>query len=118
MKGYIAFDPRGVLGSIMPWNFPMWQIVRFAVPALIAGNTAVVKPASASPQSALNLEEAFREAGFPDGTFQVVVGDRSTASALIDSPVSLARLTGSVGPGVPVPHAAAQHLQKGILEPG
>ena len=81
MKAYIAFDPRGVLGSIMPWNFPMWQIVRFAVPALMAGNTAVVKPASASPQSALNLEEAFREAGFPDGTFQVVVGDRSTASA-------------------------------------
>src|SRR5256886_2833587 len=51
MRSYIAFQPRGVLGSIMPWNFPMWQIVRFAVPALIAGNTVVVKPASASPQS-------------------------------------------------------------------
>src|SRR5437660_1612253 len=77
MKAYIAFDPRGVLGSIMPWNFPMWQIVRFAVPALMAGNTAVVKPASASPQSALNLEAAFREAGFADGTFQVGVGDEA-----------------------------------------
>src|SRR2546426_1122750 len=72
MRSYVAFHPRGVLGSIMPWNFPMWQIVRFAVPALIAGNTVVVKPASASPQSALNLGEAFREAGFSDGTFQVV----------------------------------------------
>jgi len=118
MKAYIAFDPRGVLGSIMPWNFPMWQIVRFAVPALIAGNTAVVKPASASPQSALNLEEAFREAGFPDGTFQVVVGDRSTASALIDSPVSLVSLTGSVGTGVQVAQQAAKHLKKAILELG
>src|SRR5437667_379200 len=118
MKAYIAFDPRGVLGSIMPWNFPMWQIVRFAVPALMAGNTAVVKPASASPQSALNLEEAFREAGFPDGTFQVVVGDRSTASALIDSPISLVSLTGSVGTGVQVAQQAAEHLKKAILELG
>src|SRR6267378_3345901 len=55
MRSYIAFHPRGVLGSIMPWNFPMWQIVRFAVPALIAGNTVVVKPASATPQSGCNL---------------------------------------------------------------
>src|SRR5437899_12272039 len=118
MRSYIAFHPRGVLGSIMPWNFPMWQIVRFAVPALTAGNTAVVKPASASPQSALNLEEAFREAGFPDGTFQVVVGDRSTASALIDSPISLVSLTGSVGTGVQVAQQAAKHLKKAILELG
>src|SRR2546422_8143651 len=112
MRSYVAIHPRGVLGSIMPWNFPMWQIVRFAVPALIAGNTVVVKPASASPQSALNLGEAFREAGFSDGTFQVVVGDRSTASALIDSPVSLVSLTGSVGTGVQVAQQAAKHLKK------
>ena len=118
MRSYVAFHPRGVLGSIMPWNFPMWQIVRFAVPALIAGNTVVVKPASASPQSALNLGEAFREAGFSDGTFQVVVGDRSTASALIDSPVSLVSLTGSVGTGVQVAQQAAKHLKKAILELG
>src|SRR3989440_5188244 len=118
MRSYVAFHPRGVLGSIMPWNFPMWQIVRFAVPALIAGNTVVVKPPSASPQSALNLGEAFREAGFSDGTFQVVVGDRSTASALIDSPVSLVSLTGSVGTGVKVAQQAAKHLKKAILELG
>src|SRR5438128_12030765 len=67
MRSYVAFHPRGVLGSIMPWNFPMWQIVRVPVPALIAGNTCVVKPASASPQSALPLGEAVRGVAFSDG---------------------------------------------------
>src|SRR6266487_280772 len=117
-RSYIAFHPRGVLGSIMPWNFPMWQIVRFAVPALIAGNTTVVKPASASPQSGLNLEVAFREAGLPDGVFQIVVGDRTTATALIRSPVSVVSLTGSVGTGVAVAREAANDLKKAILELG
>src|SRR2546425_1808737 len=118
MRSYVAFHPRGVLGSIMPWNFPMWQIVRFAVPALIAGNTVVVKPASASPQSALNLEEAFREAGLPDGVFQIVVGDRTTATALIRSPVSVVSLTGSVGTGAHVAREASRDLKKVILELG
>jgi acyl-CoA reductase-like NAD-dependent aldehyde dehydrogenase len=118
MRSYIAFQPRGVLGSIMPWNFPMWQIVRFAVPALIAGNTVVVKPASASPQSALNLEMAFREAGLPDGAFQIVVGDRTTATALIRSPVSVVSLTGSVGTGVHVAREASKDLKKVVLELG
>src|SRR3989441_798644 len=118
MRSYIAFHPRGVLGSIMPWNFPMWQIVRFAVPALIAGNTVVVKPASASPQSGCNLEIAFREAGLPAGVFQIVVGDRTTATALIHSPVSVVSLTGSVGTGVAVAREAANDLKKVILELG
>ncbi len=118
MRSYVALHPRGVLGSIMPWNFPMWQIVRFAVPALIAGNTVVVKPASASPQSALNLEAAFREAGFPDGTFQIVVGDRTTATALIRSPVSMVSLTGSVSTGVQVAREASKDLKKVVLELG
>jgi len=117
-RSYIAFHPRGVLGSIMPWNFPMWQITRFAIPALIAGNTTVVKPASASPQSGLNLEEAFHEAGLPDGVFQIVVGDRTTATALIRSPVSVVSLTGSVGTGVAVAREAANDLKKVILELG
>src|SRR2546425_7455823 len=118
MRSYIAFHPRGVLGSIMPWNFPMWQIVRFAVPALIAGNTVVVKPASASPQSACNLEIAFREAGLPDGAFQIVVGDRATATALIRSPVSLVSLTGSVRTGAVVAREASKDLKKVVLELG
>ncbi len=118
MRSYIAFHPRGVLGSIMPWNFPMWQIVRFAVPALIAGNTVVVKPASASPQSACHLEFAFREAGLPDGVFQIVIGDRTTATALIHSPVSVVSLTGSVRTGVYVAREASKDLKKVILELG
>src|SRR2546425_8575781 len=118
MRSYIAFHPRGVLGSIMPWNFPMWQIVRFAVPALIAGNTVVVKPASASPQSGCNLEFAFREAGLPDGVFQIVIGDRTTATALIHSPVSVVSLTGSVRTGVYVAREASKDLKKVVLELG
>src|SRR2546426_11025776 len=118
MRSYVAFHPRGVLGSIMPWNFPMWQIVRFAVPALIAGNTGVVKPASASPQSGLNLEFAFREAGLPDGVFQIVIGDRTTATALIHSPVSALSLTGSVRTGVYVAREASKDLKKVVLELG
>src|SRR3989442_1626720 len=106
MRSYVAFHPRGVLGSIMPWNFPMWQIVRFAVPALMAGNTVVVKPASATPQSGLNLEGAFREAGLPEHVFQIVVGDHTTATALIRSPVSIVSLTGSVGTGIAVARGA------------
>ena len=118
MRSYIAFQPRGVLGSIMPWNFPMWQIVRFAVPALIAGNTVVVKPASATPQSALNLEAAFQEAGLPENVFQVVVGDRTTATALIRSPVSVVSVTGSVGTGVSVAREASKDVKKVVLELG
>src|SRR5256712_3735850 len=118
MRSYVAFHPRGVLGSIMPWNFPMWQIVRFAVPALIAGNTVVVKPASASPQSGCNLEIAFREAGLPAGVFQIVVGDRTTATALIHSPVSVVSLTGSVRTGVYVAREASKDLKKVVLELG
>jgi succinate-semialdehyde dehydrogenase/glutarate-semialdehyde dehydrogenase/succinyl-CoA reductase len=118
LRSYIAFHPRGVLGSIMPWNFPMWQIVRFAVPALIAGNAVVVKPASATPQSALNLEGAFHEAGLPEHVFQVVVGDRTTANALIRCPVSVVSLTGSVGTGIAVAREAARDLKKAVLELG
>src|SRR6266508_914360 len=70
-RSYITFHPRRVLGSIMPWHFPMSQIASFTNPTLIAGNTTVVKPASASPQSGLNLEDAFHEAGLPDGVFQI-----------------------------------------------
>src|SRR2546426_10251195 len=118
MRSYIAFHPRGVLGSIMPWNFPMWQIVRFAGPALLAGNPVVVKPARRSPQSGCNLEFAFREAGLPDGVFQIVVGDRTTATALIHSRVSVVSLTGSVRTGTYVAREASKDLKKVVLELG
>ena len=117
-RSYVAFHPRGVLGSIMPWNFPMWQIIRFAVPALAAGNTAVIKPASASPQTGLHVEEAFREAGLPDGVLQVVVGDYTTGTALIRSPVDFVSLTGSVATGVKIAREASKDLKKTVLELG
>ncbi len=117
-RSYIAFHPRGVLGSIMPWNFPMWQIVRFAIPALAAGNTAVIKPASASPRTGLYVEEAFREAGLPEGVLQIVVGDYTTGTALIRSNVTFVSLTGSVTTGVKIAREAAKDLKKTVLELG
>lgn len=118
LRSYIAFHPRGVLGSIMPWNFPMWQVIRFAVPALAAGNTAVVKPSSLSPRSGLQIEEAFREAGLPEGVFQIVLGDRTTAKALIRADVDMVSVTGSVRTGIDVAREAARGLKKVILELG
>jgi len=117
-RSYVAFHPRGVLGSIMPWNFPMWQIIRFAVPALVAGNTAVIKPASASPKTGLHVEEAFREAGLPEGVLQVVVGDYTTGTALIRSRVDFVSLTGSVSTGIKIAREAAKDLKKTVLELG
>ncbi len=117
-RSYVAFHPRGVLGSIMPWNFPMWQIIRFAVPALVAGNTAVIKPASASPKTGVHVEEAFREAGLPDGVLQVVVGDYTTGTALIRSRVDFVSLTGSVSTGIKIAREAAKDLKKTVLELG
>ena len=117
-RAYVAFHPRGVLGSIMPWNFPMWQIIRFAIPALAAGNTAVIKPASASPRTGRFVEEAFREAGLPDGVLQVVVGDSTTGTALIRSRVDFVSLTGSVSTGVKIAREAAKDLKKTVLELG
>jgi len=117
-RSYIAFHPRGVLGSIMPWNFPMWQIIRFAIPALAAGDTAVIKPASASPKTGLHVEEAFHEAGLPDGVLQIVVGDYTTGTALIRSPVTFVSLTGSVATGIKIARESARDLKKTVLELG
>ena len=117
-RSYIAFHPRGVLGSIMPWNFPMWQIIRFAIPALAAGDTAVIKPASASPKTGLHVEEAFHEAGLPDGVLQIVVGDYTTGTALIRSPVTFVSLTGSVATGIKIARESAKDLKKTVLELG
>src|SRR2546429_9611358 len=96
----------------------MWHMVRLAIPALIAGNSVIVKPASATPQSALNLEGAFKEAGLPENVFQVVIGDRTTATALIRSPVSVVSLTGSVPTGIAVAREASKGVKKVVLELG
>ena len=115
---YVSFEPIGVVGSIMPWNFPFWQVVRFAVPALAAGNAIVVKPASQCQGSGLKLAEAAAEAGIPEGVFQVLTGDSSTARLLIHSDVDVISLTGSSQTGVRVMREAARDLKKVILELG
>ena len=95
-KTVIKFQPIGVIASIMPWNFPYWQGLRFAAPSLIVGNTVVLKPASATMQCGIEIENTFRRVGLPDGVFQTLVGDSSIAELLIDSSyVNAVTFTGS-----------------------
>src|SRR5436190_2159649 len=84
-KSIITFQPLGVIGSIMPWNFPYWQGLRFAAPSLMVGNTIVLKPASATMQCGIEIEKTFGKAGAPQGVFQTIVGDSSIAETLVDS---------------------------------
>ena len=118
-KSYVAFDPLGVVAAIMPWNFPMWQLSRFAAPALCVGNTTVFKPASATPQSGVNLERAFDDAGFPAGCFKTILGDSRIADQLIDDPgTDAVTFTGSVTAGMKVAERAGRNLKKTVLELG
>src|SRR6266699_1402706 len=103
---YVAFEPLGVIGSIMPWNFPLWQCVRFAAPSLMVGNTAVFKPSSVSPQSGLQLQEVFDSTGAPPGTFNVVLGSSEVASYLIEANTAAISFTGSVLAGQDVEAAS------------
>ncbi len=84
-KSIVTFEPLGVIGSIMPWNFPYWQALRFAAPSMMAGNTIVLKPASATMGCGIEIEKAFSKSGAPDGVFQTLVGDSSIADIIIDS---------------------------------
>ena len=118
-KSYVVFDPLGVVAAIMPWNFPMWQLARFAAPALSVGNTTVFKPASVTPQSGVNLEKAFDEAGFPSGCFKTILGDSRIADQLIDDPgTNAVTFTGSVNVGMKVGERAGRNLKKAVLELG
>ena len=118
-KSIITFEPLGVIGSIMPWNFPYWQGLRFAAPSLMVGNTIVLKPASATMQCGVEIEKTFDKAGIPQGVFQTLVGDSSIAETLIDSDgVSAVTFTGSVPVGAKVAQRATSHLKKTVLELG
>ena len=118
-QSYVAFDPLGVVAAIMPWNFPMWQLSRFAAPALSVGNTTVFKPASVTPQSGINMEKAFEEAGFPSGCFKTVLGSSRVADQLIDDPgTDAVTFTGSVGAGMMVAERTGRNLKKIVLELG
>src|SRR6478736_5777327 len=117
-KTMITFQPLGVIASIMPWNFPYWQALRFAAPSLMAGNTIVLKPASATMQCGIEIEKAFINAGIPRGIFQTMIGDSSTAETLIDSEINAVTFTGSVQVGGKVAQRATSQLKKTVLELG
>ena len=117
-KTVIKFQPIGVIGSIMPWNFPYWQALRFAAPSLMIGNTIVLKPASATMQCGIEIEKAFDRAGFQDGVFQTLVGDSSIAESLIDSDINAVTFTGSVPVGAKVAQRATSQVKKTVLELG
>ncbi|HEY8140538.1 MAG TPA: NAD-dependent succinate-semialdehyde dehydrogenase [Nitrososphaera sp.] len=117
-KSFVSFEPLGVIASIMPWNFPFWQVMRFAVPALTAGNVGVLKHSSVCLGSALKLQEAFTDAGFPENVFQTVIGDYRAGEALVQADIDAVSVTGSINTGRRVAELASQGLKKFVLELG
>ncbi|HYH24038.1 MAG TPA: NADP-dependent succinic semialdehyde dehydrogenase [Blastococcus sp.] len=118
-RAYVTYQPLGVVLAIMPWNFPLWQAMRFAAPALMAGNVGLLKHASNVPQTALYLEELFRAAGFPDDVFQtLLIGSSAIEKVLRDDRVMAATLTGSGPAGQSVASIAGDALKKTVLELG
>ncbi len=118
-RSYVTFEPLGVVLAIMPWNFPFWQVFRFGIPAISAGNCVLLKHAPSVPATALAIEAAFAEAGFPQGVFQTLLIDPPDALALLDEDkVDAVTLTGSVRAGTQVGEAAGRNIKKVVFELG
>jgi len=118
-KSFVRYLPIGPILAVMPWNFPFWQVIRFAAPALMAGNVGLLKHASNVPQCALAIEQVFLEAGFPQGAFQtLLIGSQQVDAILNDPRVVAATLTGSEQAGIQVGIAAAKRIKKVVLELG
>ncbi len=118
-KAYGTYQPLGVVLAVMPWNFPLWQAMRFAAPALMAGNVGLLKHASNVPQTALFMQQLFEQAGFPADVFQtLLIGSDLVEQVVRDERVAAATLTGSEGAGVAIATAAGNVLKKVVLELG
>ncbi len=118
-RSFLSYAPLGVVLAIMPWNFPMWQVVRFAAPALMAGNVGLLKHAPNVPQCALALEKIFHDAGLPPAAFRALLIETEPVAGLIaDDRVAAVTLTGSERAGAAVAAAAGQHIKKTVLELG
>ena len=118
-RAYGRYQPLGVVLAVMPWNFPLWQAMRFAAPALMAGNVGVLKHASNVPQTALYMEDLFARAGFPEGSFQALLIESGQVERVLrDRRVAAATLTGSTPAGQAVARVAGEELKKTVLELG
>lgn len=118
-ESYVQFDPLGIVLAVMPWNFPFWQVFRFAAPALMAGNVALLKHASNVPMCSIEIENVFTEAGFPKNVFTNLLIESSQVKAILENPkVKAATLTGSEYAGSMVAQTCGKQLKKTVLELG